>query len=113
MTNIQGEGYSVTENDEGVVISGALRLNSMEEYQAIQDLLNEFATQHNNKICVDVSNLQLLNSSGITMLSKFVIHCRKNAIQASIKWNQAVAWQGKSLKNLQRLMPNLELVCDE
>lgn len=111
--NIQTESYSVTQNTDSVIIQGALRLDSMEEYQTIQDLLIEFATQHNNQICVDVSNLQLLNSSGITMLSKFVIHCRKNAIQVKMQWNSHIAWQGKSLKNLQRLLPSLELACVE
>lgn len=45
------------------------------------------------------------------MLSKFVIHCRKNNVKVRIQWSDAIAWQNKSLKNLQRLLPALELVC--
>lgn len=110
MTNIEGDGYSVCEEGNGIAINGALRLNSMDEYKAIQDALIEFATKNNNQIEIDLTRLQLLNSSGITMLSKFVIHCRKNEIKVIMKWDQDIAWQGKSLKNLQRLMPSLELI---
>ena len=110
MMIIQGESYSVTRHVDDITIKGALRLNSMDEYQTIQDFLIQVAAEQNEKICIDLSELQLLNSSGITMLSKFVIHCRKNTIEVSMKWHSSIAWQGKSLKNLQRLLPSLQLI---
>jgi hypothetical protein len=44
------------------------------------------------------------------MLSKFIIEVRKKAgVQMAVQGSQGIAWQGKSLKNLQRLMPGLQL----
>jgi hypothetical protein len=44
------------------------------------------------------------------MLSKFVINVRKKGSSAlTVKGSESYPWQNKSLKNLQRLMPNLEL----
>lgn len=37
--NIEGANYLVTETANLVIIEGSLRLDSMEEYQTIQDLL--------------------------------------------------------------------------
>lgn len=44
------------------------------------------------------------------MLSKFVINIRKkNSTKIIVQGSAAIPWQGKSLKNLQRLMPSLIL----
>ena len=51
-----------------------------------------------------------MNSSGIAMLSKFVIEARGRADGGLvIRASRSVPWQGKSLNNLKRLMPALEL----
>ena len=44
------------------------------------------------------------------MLSKFVIKVRqKKNVTILVIGSQGIPWQGKSLTNLQRLMPNLTL----
>ena len=54
--------------------------------------------------------LEFLNSSGISILSKFVISVRKKKnISITVKGSNSIPCQGKYLKNLQRLMPNLKL----
>jgi hypothetical protein len=59
---------------------------------------------------VDLSELEFLNSSGIAMLSKFVIEARnRKTVTLTILGAQAIPWQGKSLVNLQRLMPAMQL----
>ncbi|NET54260.1 MAG: hypothetical protein F6K09_38340, partial [Merismopedia sp. SIO2A8] len=65
-------------------------------------------------ITLDLKKLEFLNSSGISMLSKFVINVRKkNASQIQVKGSTSIPWQSKSLKNLKRLMPKLELVLED
>jgi anti-anti-sigma factor len=67
-------------------------------------------SQDIEQIVLDLKNLEFLNSSGISMLSKFVINIReKNSTQILVKGSESIPWQGKSLKNLQRLMPSLIL----
>jgi hypothetical protein len=93
-----------------VMFSGSLRLSGMDEYAPIVALLDEVADQDGGAIALDLENLKFLNSSGINVLSKFVIKVRQNANTTMIvKGSKTIPWQSKSLKNLQRLMPNLVL----
>lgn len=93
-----------------VICQGSLRLNGVEEYEPIIQLLNDIADQDPPKITLDLRNLEFLNSSGINVISKFVIKVRqKGTIQMVVQGSKSIPWQGKSLKNLQRLMPKLQL----
>lgn len=109
---VKTENYSVWYELDKTIINfqGSLRLSGMEEYKPIVELLGEVIEQAPLLITLNLKELDFLNSSGISMLSRFVINIRKmQATQILIKGSQAIPWQGKSLKNLQRLMPNLKL----
>lgn len=89
---------------------GSLRLNGVEAYAPIVEMLEEAVNQEPPIITLNVKDLEFLNSSGINVLSKFVIKVRqKKSINLVVKGSKNILWQGKSLKNLQRLMPSLEL----
>lgn len=89
---------------------GSLRLIGMEEYAPIVQLLDEVISQEIPIITLNLQELQFLNSSGINLISKFVLKVRqKGNIQLAIQGSKNIPWQGKSLKNLQRLMPSLQL----
>jgi hypothetical protein len=61
-------------------------------------------------ITVNLRQLKSINSSGITTFAKFVIKVsQKENIQMVIQGSKQIAWQGKSLINLKRLMPRLQL----
>jgi hypothetical protein len=109
---IKTEDYNVLFEPDlnKVVFSGSLRLNGMDEYAPIVDLL-DLAVDHNpNSLILNLEELEFLNSSGINMLSKFVIKMRqKGEIEILVKGSKTIPWQSKSLKNLQRLMPSLEI----
>lgn len=98
---------------ETAIFNGSLRLGGMEEYQPIVQLLNDVAEQQPQTITLNLSQLEFLNSSGINVLSKFVIKVRQQGnIRMIVIGSNNVPWQGKSLKNLQRLMPSLQLVLE-
>lgn len=109
--NIQDENYKICFDPETQVVEfyGSLRLNGMAEYSPIFDLLNHASTQSGQTLTLDLRNLDFLNSSGIAMLSKFVIGVRNGELKLNVLGSSAVPWQGKSLTNLKRLMPNLTL----
>lgn len=112
MTEVTGEKYRVAcdEATATITFEGSLRLGGPKEYQPIADLLNDLAAQSPETITLDLRQLEFLNSSGISTLSKFVIGLRKKrSIQAVIVGSNSVPWQGKSLQNLQKLMPGLKL----
>lgn len=109
---IKTEDYSVVldEASSTVVCKGSFRLNGTEEYAPIVQLLNSAADSQPEVITLDLTELQFLNSSGINVLSKFVISIRQRSkIGLTIKGAKKIPWQGKSLLNLQRLMPALKL----
>jgi hypothetical protein len=109
---IQNKDYRIwyDSSTETITCQGAFRLSKMEDYAPIVELLNDVALSHPHKITLDLRKLDFLNSSGINILSKFVIKVRQQkTIQIAVQGSQAILWQEKSLKNLQRLMPSLEL----
>lgn len=108
---IKTDDYTVwhDRNAATVYLQGFLRLSGMQEYQPIMDLLVK-ATEHSPTLTVNLQDLEFLNSSGISMLSMFVVNVRqKGSVQLSLQGSNQVLWQTKSLKNLQRLMPTLTL----
>jgi len=114
MVEIKGEDYTVSYNPDTnvIVCMGSLRLAGKEEYAPVTDLLDSILIDCPLSIIMDLSHLQFLNSSGINILSKFVIQVRKQEnVQLTVKGAINIPWQGKSLKNLQRLMPALKLEC--
>lgn len=59
---------------------------------------------------LDLRELAFLNSSGISMLSKFVLSVRKKkGVQLVVLGSNDMPWQGKSLKNLEKLLPGVKL----
>jgi hypothetical protein len=111
MQSLSGEGYKVEldgQNDT-VRMSGALRLGGLSEYAPISQMLED-ALDGRSALTIDLTTLEFLNSSGIATLSKFVINARnRESCALVIRGSNEIAWQGKSLNNLKRLMPALEL----
>ena len=108
---IEGETYVVHAEDDGarVTVAGAMRLNGLAEYAPLLDLLRS-GIGEGRAMVLDLAALEFLNSSGIAVLSKFVIEARDGECgRLTIEGSTAIPWQGKSLKNLQRLWPALEL----
>ena len=109
---IKTDTYQITYNNtkHTICFQGSLRLNGTNEYSSISELLSRVVETEPEKIVLDIKELKFLNSSGINMLSKFVINVRKRQnIQMSVIGVKKIPWQDKSLKNLQRLMPSLVL----
>lgn len=96
-----------------VTCQGSFRLHGGEEYKPILDLLTRAADARPETLTLNVRDLQFLNSSGINTLSKFVLHVRKQgSCQVTIQGSTRFPWQEKSLKNLQRLLPALQMEID-
>lgn len=109
---IQTQDYHTCYDPATATVSfvGSLRLSGPGEYPPIAQLLGEVPDSEPAKITLNLQQLEFLNSSGINMLSKFIIEQRKKAlVQMAAQGSQPIAWEGKSLKNLPRLMPGLQL----
>ncbi|MEG4230226.1 hypothetical protein QUA35_28970 [Microcoleus sp. N9_B2] len=109
---INTQDYQICYDPATATVSfiGYLRLSGPAEYTPIAELLTKVADLEQTKITLNMQQLEFLNSSGINMLSKFIIEVRKTArVQMAVQGSQTIAWQGKSFKNFQRLMPALQL----
>lgn len=107
---ITGESYALEWDPETrcVALRGILRLNGLEEYAPISRFLLDAVPQ--GSMTLDLRGLEFLNSSGIATLSKFVIEIRnRKTVDLTVLGSKAIAWQGKSLVNLGKLMPALRM----
>jgi hypothetical protein len=106
------DDYQVTYDATTATITcqGAFRLRGSEEYTPISQLLTTAAEAKPATLTLDLRALAFLNSSGINVLSKFVLQVRNhNVSQIVIQGSSRFPWQEKSLKNFQRLLPALQL----
>ncbi|MDM8546499.1 slr1659 superfamily regulator [Candidatus Venteria ishoeyi] len=111
---IKTEEYSINYDDEHHTIycKGSLLLSGSEEYAPLLELmLGAIEKNHEGKLQLNVQELEFLNSSGINTMTKFVINARnQKTVNLTVTGYAEIPWQVRLLKNLQRLMPNLELV---
>ncbi|OIP75737.1 MAG: hypothetical protein AUK48_06925 [Oscillatoriales cyanobacterium CG2_30_44_21] len=107
---VRGEGYRIWYEESTIYCQGALKLSGNSDYAPIVQLLDHIIDQAPAMITLNLRQLEILNSSGFNVLSKFIIKIRqKENIGITVKGAEATPWQGKSLKNLQRLMPSLKI----
>jgi Uncharacterized conserved protein len=104
---IQTEQYHICYDRETATVSfsGSRGLSGPEEYQPIAQLRGDVVDVEAGKITLNLQQLEFLNSSGISMMSKFIIEVRKKArVQMAVQGSQSIALQAKSLKNLQQCL---------
>jgi hypothetical protein len=109
---IKSEDYNVYYDmeSETVHFQGKLCLGGSQEYAPMTQLLNEVMVQSPSSLTLNFQQLEFLNSSGISMIAKFIIRLRqKPPMQVLVIGSQEIPWQGKSLKNLEKLLPGLQL----
>jgi hypothetical protein len=110
MKNIKGEAFEIRleEDCSTVLFKGALRLSGTEDYAPILAMLKETLVPAKEPVVLDLRELEFLNSSGITMFSRYVIEARDCVgLHLHVLASEAVPWHVRSLRNLQRLMPSL------
>lgn len=112
--DIKGQEYQVTYDQAALTVTfqGELALMGMGEYPPIADLLDQTledaSSQEPATLTLDLRELKFLNSSGINVISKFVIKVRRaGGVKMTIKGSDSIPWQAKSLVNLKRLLPSM------
>jgi hypothetical protein len=104
------EYHAWTEGTE-IHLEGTMRLAGSEAYSPILTLMEDVLDKATTAITLNLTDLEFLNSSGINMIAKFTIDIRKKGgIHLTVKGSSQIPWQSKSLRNLQKLLPDLDLV---
>ncbi len=109
---IRGENYHIIYNPTQATITcqGSLRQRGPEEYTPVTQLLDHVVQQKSDVVTLNLQPLKFLNSPGINVLAQFIIKLRnQQASRLVIQGTQVYPWQYKSLRNLQRLMPDSTL----
>jgi hypothetical protein len=108
---IKTDDYQIWLDPESstVFFRGFLRLDGMEEYKPVMNLLLG-ALEKAPSLNLNLRELEFLNSSGISTLSMFIVSVREQGnVQMVLQGSDKILWQTRSLRNLQRLMPALKL----
>jgi hypothetical protein len=93
-----------------IICAGSFMLSGTEEYAPVLDLLTQAVDEQSECLILDLRELEFLNSSGINTLTKFVIYARKKDNFQVIAYAQEnTPWQVRLLKNLQRLLPSIDM----
>ena len=93
-----------------VLFEGSFRL-STDEYGDVSKLLQDVLDTGVKTVKFDLTALEFLNSSGINVIAKFTIQVRNlGDVSLAIVGNDSIPWQSKSLPNLKKLFPALDLV---
>ncbi len=97
-----------------IICKGIMDLRDIEGYKPVANLFSAVIDQEPQVITLDVTELEFLNSSGITTIgSGLVIKMRnKGRSKLVIQCNREFPWQERSMKGISRLMHGIELKFD-
>jgi hypothetical protein len=109
---VKGDGYRVAYDvaTATVMFEGVLRLRGTVEYAPIDHMLDEVVRIAPQVITLDLRGLAFLNSAGIDLLVRFALQVREGAASRLVVRGSAdIPWQVRSLSNLKKVMPGLQL----
>jgi len=112
MLKIEDDNFKIWYESEQHIIyfEGILRLWDPSEYSEIRKFMHDIHDLGMEVITLDISNLEFLNSSGISMFCKFVFDIKKiNKTSILFVGREQILWQQKSLNNIKKLWEKIDI----
>lgn len=103
--SLTGENYSINYNQDlgRIEVIGQLRLNSIDKYNSIIEFLLDKTSQCQDEVVLDLTGLELMNSSGIASLSLFLIKARETKKKIRILASKLIHWQSLSMEDFEEI----------
>ena len=92
-----------------ITISGSMRLPSPLSYDQPFSLIKKALDESTTILDIDLTDLEYLNSSGITSLARIIIQARKDDKEMKLIINKTIPWQDKTLSSLKSLWEKLHI----
>jgi|AMFO01.1.fsa_nt_gi Uncharacterized conserved protein len=96
-------------SSDHVTVEGVLRLASPADYESRFEPLRRGVETASGAFTLDISRVRFINSSGITALSRLVLHARSLEKPLVMVGLQNVAWQGTTLSLFKRLYKQVDV----
>lgn len=102
------DDYSVTcsPGDETAVLRGVMRLATPAAYEKVFAPLTARVTS-GEPLCVDLTNVTFMNSSGIRALATLVLNAKAHSARLRLIASQRVPWQNKTAASLAAVSKDL------
>ena len=109
ISEINNANYTLKyiESDNRIVIKGNLRLQTMEKYDEITGFIIDNVINSKCEIILDLTQLEILNSSGIAALGMFIIKMKENEKKTRIIGSKYISWQVASLSSFREIDDNI------
>ena len=91
------------------VLSGVMRLESVEAYERVFAPIGKALAESSEPYTIDVSEVVLMNSSGIRALAAIVLAAKRASKKLVLVGRTNVPWQRKSVASLRSLYDGLEV----
>ena len=93
--------------DNKIIISGQLALQTVTNYNEIIEFLLGSIDDSDKDVILDISNLTILNSSGIASFALFIIKMRETEKKLIIYASRYIQWQVYNLEAFKELNSNV------
>lgn len=108
---LQGDGYTITYENQVISISGKLSL-MLESYTELEDLFQQAVDDRPSELTLDIRDLEYLNSSGIKTICVGLILEADDIenLHFKIICSNKYTWQKETIPTFKDLMDDMEVI---
>ncbi|MFT5171579.1 MAG: hypothetical protein ACI9BD_001356 [Candidatus Marinamargulisbacteria bacterium] len=107
---ITTDDYQIECIEEGkAVLKGTMRLPSPTSYEQPFEPIKAGIEIQKDEYTIDITDLNYLNSSGLTAFARLFILARSKKIPLKIVGRASVPWQKTSIRSLQKLWDEISI----